>query len=112
MRKLIAISAIAMAGHAQADVIAYSVEIVNMRTRDISVEFSSYPSTEQARTGDPEYAKQRGRFFLEVMKLAPGEKNEYSTTRRWIRWCQLEPPSSLPCGVADGGLHHSKITFE
>jgi len=110
MRKLIA--ALAIAGHAQADVHMYSVEIVNMRTREISVEFSSYPSTEQARTGDLEYAKQRGRFFVEVMKLAPGEKREYITDRRWIRWCQLEPPSRLPCGVADGGLHRSKVTFE
>lgn len=81
---------------------AYPIPVENKRPFEVVVEYSTY--VEKAHALSPLWLSQkRERRLVGLVKLAPGQSKCLlgSEDEPWILWCQIMPPSSLPCEALD-----------
>ena len=93
--------------------LAYPIFVENRRDREITLEHSSYATEADARS--PLWRQQkRERNQIGHLKVPPGQsKPLIGGSGPWMVWCQVEPPSSLPCEVVDvREAVGSRIVFE
>jgi len=81
-------------------------EVENLRKYDISYEASGYCSEAEARTSEGDEMRRR-RAFLQRERLGAGQKKLIPTSCycTWVRWCQLEPATSLSCHIVNVDTH-------
>jgi hypothetical protein len=89
------------------------VEIQNRRAYEVWFEYSVYPTEELARSSEHDELI-RWRAYLERMRVLPGKawRIPMWSPRPWVRWCQLEPASNLPCEIVDLRVQRLKVTLE
>ncbi len=97
--KIVAWVALAYAATSLASMTVIPFDLENRRDREVIVHIGYFRTEAEARSayvGDSAKADQTiGRIRLKV-----GEKYR-ATGGSWIKWCQVSPPSSLPCEVLD-----------
>jgi hypothetical protein len=81
--------------------LAYPMLVENRRAREITLEHSSYASEADARSLLWRQQK-RERDQIRQLKIPSGQsKPLIGGLEPWMVWCQIDPPSSLPCEVVD-----------
>jgi hypothetical protein len=101
---------LSFASNALATLTAYPFEIENRRTYTVAVEVDHFSTEAQARAS-ARSTDMRSRDRAQRVRLRAGEKVRLPTSG-WVRWCQVVPPSSLPCELVDVRPNGSSVTLE
>jgi hypothetical protein len=93
---------------------AYPIFVENKRAYDIVIEYSRYEAEDHARSHLwIQQQHQQGRVHQLKVRSRRSEVLSGDEYQPWMRWCQVEPPSSLPCEVLDvRRAVASRIIFE
>ena len=97
--KIIAWVALAYATTSLASMTVIPFDLENRRDREVIIHVKHFRTEPEARSANiGESAK--GDLSVGRIRLKAGEKTLISGGS-WVKWCQVSPPSSLPCDVLD-----------
>jgi hypothetical protein len=97
--KLMASAALTCAGSVLASMTVIPFELENHRDREVIVHIGYFYTEAEARQANVgESAK--ADLSISRIHLKAGEKTR-TMGGAWVKWCQVSPPSSLPCEVWD-----------
>ena len=108
--KLIASAALVCATDALALSIVIPFELENHRDREVIIHIGYFRTEAEARQANVgESAK--ADLSINRIRLKAGEKTR-TLAGAWVKWCQVSPPSSLPCEVWDLRTTGARVILE
>ena len=85
-------------------------DLENHRDREVIVHIGHFRTETEARSANVGDSA-KGDMSIERIRLKAGEKVR-ATGGSWVKWCQVSPPSSLPCEVLDLRSTGAIVTLE